>query len=363
MRKYMLSKTLIILAFFTSLIAMQSEDALNPSNGKRPLGPLGMKGLPPAIGSGFGQTLFSGTSFSGTSFGETPVSETPYPRIDTEETRIGDAPLSSESSLTPTPFQRSLAQTAQALPAQALPTQSLSARGYASSPQGWMGENSGTKAAVLSAAPAAAMILAYKNNEKFRAYVNKHSGAAKNYVLRNVALPTAMKIEEIKTEGFSRSDVLKGVLVGVGLFALKKAGDYLYLWNSLRTGDFTKTREAVTSLFTTLYDNKKKIVAGVIAGVGIFWLWKFSRAINKQAKVPLLDQFFLSLTQEQRIEIMQNAELQKLVAEAGEDPLPLQCNEQLMRILNDEQRKKLNAALEDYIKNNVPLAFLEGDLG
>lgn len=217
------------------------------------------------------------------------------------------------------------------------------------------------RAAVAFAAPAAA-IIAYKKNEKFRAYIDDRSGNAKRFMIRSVALPVAMKVEEIRSDGLSRYDVLKIGLFGLGCYALKKVGDYFCLWSSIKARDFTKTRESTRSFFKTLYAHKGKILAATLGSLSVFWLWKFSQAVNKQVNSSLIDDFFLTLTNEQRIEIMQSNDLAQLVANAADDPLPLQHHELFMSLLSDAQKKKLSEAIEDYIKHNVPLAFLEDDL-
>ncbi len=228
---------------------------------------------------------------------------------------------------------------------------------------GWVRKNPKTSGALACTATlAVAGGIAYKKHEKFRRLADRQVDGAKYYLLRSVVLPTAIKIEEVKADGLSRTDVLKGALFALGCYGVKKVGDYFHLWQGLWTRDFTKTREVLASCGTTLYSHKKKVIALMVGSLALGWLWKFSHAVNKQAELPLLDQFLLSLSNEQRIEIMQLPRMSELMGDAAEDPQLLQQEEDFMYLLTDDQKKKLDEVVKDYIEYNDPLAFLESDL-
>ena len=228
---------------------------------------------------------------------------------------------------------------------------------------GWVRTNPITSGALGStAAFAVAGRIAYEKNAKFRVFADRQAYEAKFYLLRSVVLPTAIKVEEIKADGLSRTDVLKGALIALGCYGVKKVGDYLHLWQGLRTRDFRNTRKVLASCGTTLYNHKKKVIALMVGSLAVGWLWKFSHAVNQQAELPLLDQFLLSLSDEQRIGIMQSPRMSKLISDAADDPQLLQQEEDFMYLLTDDQKKKLDEVVEDYIEQNDPLAFLERDL-
>ncbi len=194
----------------------------------------------------------------------------------------------------------------------------------------------------------------YHNNEKFKYFIDHHAAGARDFLIRSVAVPTIMKFEQLKDEGLSKSDLFKiGLFIGA-LYGLKKLADSMHLWYWWKTGDSSKTKEALNSFYSFLYNRKGKIGLASLVGLLGYFSWKVVNAAHELSKVPLFDQFFLSLTNEQRALILESESLKLLVSESEsqQDPTLLLNDETFVSLLTDAQKNKLIEAADDYMRNN-----------
>jgi hypothetical protein len=221
------------------------------------------------------------------------------------------------------------------------------------------GQESG-KLLAFGALNALSTLALYNSNPDFKAYCDSQTHAGKHYVLRSIVVPSLLKVEQIKDEGFCWKDFLKLGATLTTFYGVKKVGDTLSIWESLRTGNLAKTGEVLKSYFNSAKRHSGKIIIGGAVLAASVLLWKLGNVLEASAEKELIDTFFHTLTPEQQMRIIASPELSALVADATLNPLTLKTHESFLAILTDEQKKLLHDTVDDFVNKNDPLALLEG---
>lgn len=202
-------------------------------------------------------------------------------------------------------------------------------------------------------------LVAYKKSPQFKEYVDGKASSAKNTVLRKVVVPCYFKVQQIKEEGFSKKDVAIGLACVAGIYCIKKAGDYLHLWQAIAKRDFIEPKAILKDLGSRIAKHKVVVsICGIGALAAGYWL-KIRGQKEMTKEVPTIDVFFKSLSQEQQKAVEKSSELKDLVSQAEEDPLALQKNESFMSLLSGEQAEQLNLIVDDYLNNNPHLGLMD----
>lgn len=191
----------------------------------------------------------------------------------------------------------------------------------------------------------------YGAHPEFRKSIN-------DAAVRNVILPAVMKYEMTKDEGLKFADYITMGCALIAGYAAKKTTDALNLWDALRTGNFTKTKEALSSFSHFLNKHKGKLTAATVAAGAAMWLWSIKRVADSSTQLPLLDRFYLSLSSEQRLQILESEKLSTVLAEAAANPTQLITDEAFVALLSDEQKALLTSAVEEHTLKNDPLSLL-----
>lgn len=191
------------------------------------------------------------------------------------------------------------------------------------------------------------LVLGYKKNKKFRAFVDRLCGQVKMSLLHNIALPLATKYDEIKTQGVTKKDSARGACALAAGYCFVKMCSYLELMHALKTREVSKTLAALKKAWYYAKEHKTACIgAGVVGGLLVL-LWKKFDVVAEKAKHSyLLDKLFHSFSTDQHIALIESDELQSLIAQAHSDPQPLKHHEEFKTLLTDEQKELLAQALE-----------------
>lgn len=206
-------------------------------------------------------------------------------------------------------------------------------------------------------APAGA-VLAYATSPNFKKGVNAQGDKAKHFLLQKCIVPLHLRIEEIKDEGVSKKDILTVLSVLVGAYGMKKAWDFFKIGHIVKKCELGPTKKALRTAASFIAANKKKagaFSAGCAAACGGWWLWN---TLYNSSEISYTDQFLLSLTDEQRM-LIEKSELHSVLDQAKSDPLQMHSNEEFMKLLTDMQKNLVERIVEEYIKNNPHLAFVD----
>jgi len=127
----------------------------------------------------------------------------------------------------------------------------------------------------------------------------------------------------------------------------------------VRKQDLGPTKKAFSKVYA--FFKKHKQAAGILgfsglSALGSYALWN---TISGIPPISLIDQFLLSLTAQQRIQIQRSSELQELLDQAKYDPTLMQMSEPFMTLLSEKQRRLVDQLVVEYSKNNPHLAFLD----
>lgn len=208
-------------------------------------------------------------------------------------------------------------------------------------------------------APVGGVILAYNTNADVKKNIDSKKEKAKHFLLQKCIVPLHLRVEEIKEEGISKKDVLIVLSLIGGVYGLKKAWDFFKVSHALGKLDLGPTKKALRSAASFLADHKKKVgsfAAGCLATIAGWKAWK---TVCHYSDVSPVDQFLLSLTDEQRKLIGKSVELQNILDQAQQDPLQMHSHEEFMKLLSEKQKNLVEHVVEDYIKNNPHLAFID----
>ncbi len=215
--------------------------------------------------------------------------------------------------------------------------------------------------ACAAAGHLAGLIFVYREDSDVKSYIDAKSESTKHLLLKKAVLPVAFKVGKIKDEGISVKDLLKVTVYGAGIYGLKKTGDYFNIWQAIK-GDITKTKEAASFCMRYVANHKLKVTLlgmGIAAALGCL---KLGTTLRKNADVALVDQFFLSLTAEQRKKLLFSPELAQLIDQVSSDPLSIALHDELMKLFTKRQKELLERIVEEYMTNNPHLALADEGL-
>lgn len=206
--------------------------------------------------------------------------------------------------------------------------------------------------------PVGGLFLAYKSHEKVRKTIDEQGLRMKHFVLQNCIVPLHLRIDEIKEEGPSKKDFFVVASLIGGSYGLKKSWDFFEIGHLVKKWDLAPTKQAFKKLCFYVSKHKKKVAAvtgGCIAALGSWWVWN---ALRSASGISQLEQFLMSLTDEQRTVIEQKG-LHAMLDAAHSDPLQIHSHEEFMSLLTENQKVLLERLVEEHIKNNPHLAFID----
>lgn len=144
-----------------------------------------------------------------------------------------------------------------------------------------------------------------------------------------------IKWEDIKEDGFTRSDYIKGFLA---LVMAGSMGGGIYYYGSENTLNLLKQCLSFIKIH--------KVAVGSY-GLGVvltYWLYTLKSSFdNKQSRILNFDTFLASLTEEQRIKIFNSPDLLVTVGKGSDNHLRLLQNEEFMSLLTETQKSYLQS--------------------
>jgi len=170
--------------------------------------------------------------------------------------------------------------------------------------------------------------------EVFEKSIKEKASQFKNYCEEKV-LDALIKWEEIKEDGFTKSDYLKGFLL------VSSAGG---LGGALYYNGIKKSKSQLMDLLPLLKAHRINIIASFL-GVGVaHWLYKIKVSLSTRKTAVLNFETFLGqLREDQRTTILNSPELLVAVGRGGDNYRNLLKNREFMELLDESQKSYLKS--------------------
>lgn len=142
-----------------------------------------------------------------------------------------------------------------------------------------------------------------------------------------------IKLEEIKEDGLTKSDYIKGIVALLATGSLGGATYYSGIENS---------KNLVKEFFHLLKDYKIELCAGALGIAVARWLYQMKVSLdNRESRVLNFDNFLGQLTEEQRRIIFNSEDLLVAVGKGGDNHKRLLQNKEFMELLTPDQKSYL----------------------
>lgn len=197
--------------------------------------------------------------------------------------------------------------------------------------------------------------LLYKNHSGVKRVVDKTASKTKKKFINNIALPAYIQYDRIKETGPTKKDIGVLFLFLTSCYGSKKIADHYKVWSSITKKDFSQTRKVLSTDLAFVKEHKVKFgLAAFSIALGIL-------VTQHDASRTMIQRFLWSLTNRQKKVISNSPSLSALIENAPKNPIILNKDEQFKALLEEDQKKLLRNAVQEYQLENDPLSLLDDE--